>query len=137
MRLSSTSRITKFWQIYTVGSLPRCGEALWIASRAGVYGCVPLLVAICFGLGPRPDMLAVPPIAFVAGFGWSCFGIVIARPRPSRRAARVRVRDLAHRGPCDESQARHIGSESLAIARSARPAIGARNCVAPGEPALA
>ena len=53
-------------------------EALWIATRAGTYGCVPMLVAICFGLDPRPDMLVVPFIAFIAGFGWACFGITIA-----------------------------------------------------------
>jgi lipooligosaccharide transport system permease protein len=53
-------------------------EALWIASRAGVYGCVPLLVALAFGLDPAWGMLAVPGIAFVAGFGWACFGITIA-----------------------------------------------------------
>jgi lipooligosaccharide transport system permease protein len=54
------------------------GEALWIAARAGTYGCVPLLVAMAFGLDPSWGMLAVPPIAFVAGFGWACFGILIA-----------------------------------------------------------
>ena len=27
-------------------------EILWIAIRAGIYGCVPLLVAIAFGLHP-------------------------------------------------------------------------------------
>ena len=53
-------------------------EALWIATRAGTYGCVPLVVAIAFGLDPRPDMLVVPLIAFLAGFGWACFGILIA-----------------------------------------------------------
>jgi lipooligosaccharide transport system permease protein len=53
-------------------------EALWIASRAGTYGCVPLLVAMAFGLDPRPDMLVVPAIAFLAGFGWACFGIMIS-----------------------------------------------------------
>jgi lipooligosaccharide transport system permease protein len=53
-------------------------EALWIATRAGVYGCVPLLVAIVFGLDPAWGMLTVPGIAFVAGFGWACFGISIA-----------------------------------------------------------
>jgi lipooligosaccharide transport system permease protein len=53
-------------------------EALWIATRAGVYGCVPLLVAIGFGLDPRPQMLLVPGIAWIAGFGWACFGISIA-----------------------------------------------------------
>jgi lipooligosaccharide transport system permease protein len=53
-------------------------EALWIACRAGVYGCVPLLVALAFGLDPAWGMLAVPGIAFVAGFGWACFGVSVA-----------------------------------------------------------
>jgi lipooligosaccharide transport system permease protein len=53
-------------------------EALWIATRAGVYGCVPLLVAIVFGLDPAWGMLLVPFIAFLSGFGWACFGITIA-----------------------------------------------------------
>jgi lipooligosaccharide transport system permease protein len=53
-------------------------EGLWIATRAGVYGCVPMLVALAFGLDPSPGMLAVPLIAFLAGFGWACFGIAIA-----------------------------------------------------------
>jgi lipooligosaccharide transport system permease protein len=54
------------------------GEALWIAARTGVYGCVPMLVAICFGLSPSWGMLLVPPIAALAGLGWACFGIFIA-----------------------------------------------------------
>ena len=53
-------------------------EALWVATRAGVYGCVPMLVAIAFGLNPSWGMLTVPLIGFVAGFGWACFGIAIA-----------------------------------------------------------
>jgi lipooligosaccharide transport system permease protein len=53
-------------------------EALWIAARAGVYGCVPLLVAIAFGLDPAWGMLTVPLIAWTAGFGWACFGISVA-----------------------------------------------------------
>jgi lipooligosaccharide transport system permease protein len=53
-------------------------EALWIATRAGVYGCVPMLVAIAFGLDPAWGMLTVPLIAFLAGFGWACFGICVA-----------------------------------------------------------
>jgi lipooligosaccharide transport system permease protein len=53
-------------------------EALWVATRAGVYGCVPLLVAMVFGLDPAWGMLTVPFIAFVSGFGWACFGISIA-----------------------------------------------------------
>src|SRR5918996_3088080 len=46
-------------------------EALWVAARAGVYGCVPMVVAIAFGLDPAPSMVAVPGIAFLAGFGWA------------------------------------------------------------------
>ena len=53
-------------------------EALWIAIRAGTYGCVPMLVAMCFGLDPSWGMLAVPPIAMLAGFGWAGFGIFIS-----------------------------------------------------------
>ena len=53
-------------------------EALWIATRAAVYGCVPLLVAMAFGLNPAWGMLTVPLIAFLAGFGWACFGISLA-----------------------------------------------------------
>ena len=53
-------------------------EAVWIAARAGTYGCVPMVVAMCFGLDPSWGMLAVPPIAMVAGFGWAGFGIAIA-----------------------------------------------------------
>jgi lipooligosaccharide transport system permease protein len=53
-------------------------EALWIAARAGVFGCAPLLVAMVFGLNPSWGMLLVPFIAFIAGFGWASFGIVIS-----------------------------------------------------------
>ncbi len=53
-------------------------EALWIAARAGTYGCAPMLVAIVFGLDPSWGMLLVPFIAFIAGFGWANFGIGIA-----------------------------------------------------------
>jgi lipooligosaccharide transport system permease protein len=53
-------------------------ESLWIATRAGVYGCVPMIVAIFFGLDPSWGMLAVPFIAWISGFGWACFGIMIA-----------------------------------------------------------
>jgi lipooligosaccharide transport system permease protein len=53
-------------------------EALWIASRAAVYGCVPLLVAMAFGLDPAWGMLTVPLVSFLAGFGWACFGISLA-----------------------------------------------------------
>ena len=53
-------------------------EALWMAIRAGVYGCVPLVVAMVFGLDPSWGMLVVPFIAFISGFGWACFGIMTA-----------------------------------------------------------
>jgi lipooligosaccharide transport system permease protein len=53
-------------------------EALWIATRAGVYGCVPMLVAMVFGLDPSWGMLAVPFIGWIAGYGWACFGISVA-----------------------------------------------------------
>jgi len=54
------------------------GEALWIAARTGTYGCVPMLVAVVFGLNPSWGMLLVPFIAGLAGYGWACFGIFIA-----------------------------------------------------------
>jgi lipooligosaccharide transport system permease protein len=53
-------------------------EALWIASRAGVYGVVPMCVAMVFGLDPALGMFTVPPIAFLTGFGWASAGILIA-----------------------------------------------------------
>ena len=53
-------------------------EALWIAARAGVYGCVPMLVAMFFGLEPCWGMLLVPVDWFLAGIGWACFGIFVA-----------------------------------------------------------
>jgi lipooligosaccharide transport system permease protein len=54
------------------------GEALWIACRAGVFGCMPLLVSMAFGLDPAPGMLVVPVVAFLTGFGWASLGITIA-----------------------------------------------------------
>jgi lipooligosaccharide transport system permease protein len=53
-------------------------EALWIGLRASVYGCIPMLVGIVFGLAPSWGMLMVPFIAFCTGFGWSCFGSAVA-----------------------------------------------------------
>jgi len=54
------------------------GEAIWIASRAGVYGCVPMIVAVFFGLDLSWGMLLVPLIGWLAGLGWANFGIMIA-----------------------------------------------------------
>ncbi|HET7428421.1 MAG TPA: ABC transporter permease [Gaiellales bacterium] len=53
-------------------------EVLWIGIRAGVYGCVPLLVAMVFGLDPAWGMLTVPFIALVSGIGWAGFGVAVA-----------------------------------------------------------
>jgi len=53
-------------------------EALWIAARAGVYGSVPMLVAMVFGLDPSWGMLTVPLIGFLTGFGGASFGILVA-----------------------------------------------------------
>jgi lipooligosaccharide transport system permease protein len=53
-------------------------EMLWISLRAGVYGLVPLIVGIAFGLSPEAGMLLVPIIGFVTGFGFTGFGVTIA-----------------------------------------------------------
>jgi lipooligosaccharide transport system permease protein len=53
-------------------------EALWIALRASVYGCTPLLVAMVFGLDPSLGMLLVPAINFLTGFGWAAAGALIS-----------------------------------------------------------
>ena len=37
-----------------------------------------MLVAMAFGLDPSWGMLTVPLIAWLAGFGWACFGIMVA-----------------------------------------------------------
>ena len=53
-------------------------EMTWIAIRAGVFGVVPMIIAIPFGLDPSWGMLLVPFIAFIAGFGWAGFGVAVA-----------------------------------------------------------
>lgn len=53
-------------------------EVLWISIRAGVYGMAPLLVGIPFGLQPSWGMLLVPFIGLLTGFGFACFGVLIA-----------------------------------------------------------
>ena len=53
-------------------------EMLWIGIRAGFYGCFPLLVAMLFGLDPRPGMLLVPFFCFVTALGFAAFGIAVA-----------------------------------------------------------
>lgn len=53
-------------------------EVLWVSIRAGVYGMAPLLVGIPFGLSPSWGMLLVPFIGLLTGFGFACFGVLIA-----------------------------------------------------------
>jgi lipooligosaccharide transport system permease protein len=53
-------------------------EALWIALRSGLYGVVPMLVAIGFGLEPSAGMLLVPLIGALTGFGFALFGIWVS-----------------------------------------------------------
>jgi lipooligosaccharide transport system permease protein len=54
------------------------GEALWVAVRTGIYACVPIGVAMVFGLDPSWGMIFVPLIAGLAGYGWASFGIFVA-----------------------------------------------------------
>jgi lipooligosaccharide transport system permease protein len=53
-------------------------EMLWIALRASVFGCFPLIVAMAFGLNPAPGMLLVPFFAFITSLGLAAFGIAVA-----------------------------------------------------------
>ncbi|WP_067973347.1 ABC transporter permease [Nocardiopsis trehalosi] len=59
------------------------GEAAWIAAKAGVYGCAPMLVAVGFGLPASPGMLLVPLIACATGFGFALAGIWMSALVPS------------------------------------------------------
>src|SRR3954465_2554056 len=54
------------------------GEGLWVAARTGVYACVPLVVAMVFGLDASWGMLLVPFIGGLSGLGWANFGIFVA-----------------------------------------------------------
>lgn len=53
-------------------------EMLWIALRASVYGCFPLLVTFAFGLDPAWGMLLVPLFCFFTALGFAGFGIAMA-----------------------------------------------------------
>jgi lipooligosaccharide transport system permease protein len=53
-------------------------EMLWIATRAAVYGCFPLLVTFAFGLDPAWGMLLVPLFCFFTALGFAGFGIAMA-----------------------------------------------------------
>ena len=51
------------------------GEATWIAVKAGLYACAPLLITVLFfGLAPVPSMALVPFIAILTGLGFAFFG---------------------------------------------------------------
>ena len=58
-------------------------EAFYIGMRSGIYGVVPMLVAILFGLEPSWGMLLVPLIGVLTGFGFAAFGIWISGIVPS------------------------------------------------------
>lgn len=58
-------------------------EATWHGTKAGVYGCAPLIVAMAFGLDPSWGMLVVPLIGFVTGLGFALFGIWASAIVPS------------------------------------------------------
>jgi lipooligosaccharide transport system permease protein len=53
-------------------------EMLWIALRAGFYGCFPLIVGFFFGLDPTWAMLLVPFFGFITALGFAAFGIAVA-----------------------------------------------------------
>jgi len=53
-------------------------EMLWIGARASVYGCVPLLVTIGFGLDPAWGMLLTPLFCLVTALGFAGFGVTMA-----------------------------------------------------------
>ena len=58
-------------------------EALWIALKAGVYGSVPMLVAVAFGLDLSAGMLLVPLIGLLTGLGFALFGIWVSAVVPA------------------------------------------------------
>ncbi len=53
-------------------------EMLWIAARASIYGCFPLIVTMFFGLSPSPGMLLVPLFCFFTALGFAGFGVAMA-----------------------------------------------------------
>ena len=58
-------------------------EASWLALKAGVYGNAPLLVAMAFGLQPRPTMVLIPFIGALTGLGFAFLGQWISAIVPS------------------------------------------------------
>ncbi|GAA3838182.1 ABC transporter permease [Sphaerisporangium flaviroseum] len=58
-------------------------EASWLAAKAGVYGCAPMIVGMAFGLPPGPGMLLVPFIGFLTGLAFALFGIWVSAIVPT------------------------------------------------------
>lgn len=54
------------------------GEAMWIAARTAIYGCVPMIVTIPFGLQPQLTMLFVPLVCFLTALGLTFLGQFIS-----------------------------------------------------------
>ena len=108
-------------------------EALWIAARAGAYGCAPLLVAMLFGLEPSWGMLLVPFIGALTGFGWACFGVVVAARHELDRQLLLRHERRAHaavpgrRHVLPDRRPARVG----AGARAVQPALPLRRARAP------
>lgn len=51
------------------------GEASWIAVKAGIYACAPLVITVVFfGLPPTAAMAIVPFVAILTGLGFAFFG---------------------------------------------------------------
>ena len=51
------------------------GEGTWIAVKAGLYACAPLVITVvAFGLAPVPTMVIVPFVAVLTGLGFAFFG---------------------------------------------------------------
>ena len=53
-------------------------EASWIAVKAGLYGSIPLIVTMFFGLTPTWGMLLVPFIGTLTGLGFALFGMWVS-----------------------------------------------------------
>ncbi len=53
-------------------------EVLWLALRGGLFGVVPILVGLCFGLDPSWTVVFVLPVAILTGFGFAAIGTLIS-----------------------------------------------------------
>jgi lipooligosaccharide transport system permease protein len=58
-------------------------EASWLAAKAALYGCAPMVVGMLFGLDPSWGMLLVPFIGFLTGAGFALFGIWVSSIVPA------------------------------------------------------